>query len=784
MFPRFLERWLGIRPPGPGEGLEWELTHRFPWPAWLTALAVVGLIAFVVAIYRRDAERLSRARRWLLVTLRLTSLGLLLFFLTELALSIERTGLPTLLLLVDTSASMRTPDAIAQGQSAPSTRIAAATELLSRDDGAFLRELLERYKLRVHAMAAADRPLGGGEIIRDTDLKPVLAEIQSLEADGEQSRLGDALRRILGQMRGTPPSAVILLTDGIVTDGERLSTAARLARQKSVPVLSVAVGRSEPMEDVDLVDALVDDVAFVGDPVTINCRIGAEGLRGRSGNLRVRRSDQEELLASTEVTLPDSGKTTRSDLVFTPTETGEFEFVIDVAPVDGEKNTTNNVRKRRISVRKDKIRVLLVDREPRWEYRELKALLEREKTVDLKVLLQEADPEYATEDRVALARMPARREEVFLHDVIVLGDVDPAFLNGTAIENLRDFVGSNGGGLVLVAGPKFNPGSWRDSLLDPLFPVDLSTTLPVSTGDIAEPYALELTGEGSRGVPFFRFAEGDLASRQAWNKLPGWYGLVESPDLKRGAQALVTHPLRTGSRGKLPVIAMQRYGAGKVVYHASDETWRWRFRTGDLYFGRYWVQMIRYLARSKLLGRDRSAEVLTDRQSYRAGEPVTLRVRFLDERQIPEEGQPLTLTVEQRGGEGRRLLKLDRATDATGVFESQLPGLPEGLWRAWLSEPLLGANPPEIEFRVESPARESRVLQTDLPELNAVAEATGGRVYTLETARRLPRDLPRGNPVLLENKEPFPLWNHWLGLVLLAGTLSAEWILRKVWQLV
>jgi hypothetical protein len=628
--------------------------------------------------------------------------------------------------------------------------------------------------------------LGGGDIDRSTDLGAVIGEIRGLEADGEQSRLGDGLRRVLGQMRGTPPSAVILLTDGIVTDGERLSAAARLARQKSVPVLSVALGRSEPMEDVDLVDALVDDVAFVGDPVTINCRVGAQGLSGRSANLRVRLADRDEMLANTDVTLPDSGKTTRSELVFTPTEVGEFEFVIDIQPVDGEKNTANNVRKRRIAVRKDKIRVLLVDREPRWEYRELKALLEREKTVELKVLLQEADPEYATEDRVALARMPARREEVFAHDVIVLGDVDPSFLNGTAIENLRDFVGENGGGLVLVAGPRFNPVAWRDTPLDPLFPVDLSTTLPVAaeSAGIAEAYGLELTGEGSRGVPFFRFADGDLASRQVWAKLPGWYGLVESPDLKRGAQALATHPLRTGSRGKLPAIAMQRYGAGKVVYHASDETWRWRFRTGDLYFGRYWVQMIRYLARSKLLGRDRAAEVLTDRQSYRAGEPVALRVRFLDERQIPEDGKPLTLTVEPRAGEGRRVVKLDRATGARGVFETQLPGLPEGLWRAWLSEPLLGANPPDVEFRVESPARETRVLQTDLAELNAVAEATGGKVYTLEAARRLPKDLPRGNPVPLENKEPFPLWNNWLAFALLGATLSAEWILRKLWRLV
>ena len=48
----------------------------------------------------------------------------------------------------------------------------------------------------------------------------------------------------------------------------------------------------------------------------------------------------------------------------------------------------------------------------------------RNKTIDLKVLLLDADSEYASEDRSALADFPSK-EELNGYDVILFGDVDP-----------------------------------------------------------------------------------------------------------------------------------------------------------------------------------------------------------------------------------------------------------------------------------------------------------------------------------------------------------------------
>ena len=53
--------------------------------------------------------------------------------------------------------------------------------------------------------------------------------------------------------------------------------------------------------------------------------------------------------------------------------------------------------------------MLLVASTPSYEYRFLKHMLERDSTVDVRVLLQDADPDYAVIDQSALQVFPVRK---------------------------------------------------------------------------------------------------------------------------------------------------------------------------------------------------------------------------------------------------------------------------------------------------------------------------------------------------------------------------------------
>ena len=121
------------------------------------------------------------------------------------------------------------------------------------------------------------------------------------------------------------------------------------------------------------------------------------------------------------------------------------------------------------------------------------------------------------------------------------------------------------------------------------------------------------------------------------------------------ARVLAEHPTRTGADGKrLPLIIMQYVGGGgKVLFHATDETYRWRRRLGDLYFARYWIQTLRFLARSRLSDGDRSVRLGTDRAENALGDPVRVQVQFHDDRLAPLDDNGVTVEVEHSGRQTR-----------------------------------------------------------------------------------------------------------------------------------
>ncbi|MEZ6143900.1 MAG: hypothetical protein R3B91_00415 [Planctomycetaceae bacterium] len=65
-------------------------------------------------------------------------------------------------------------------------------------------------------MAGTATPL---EEATDSD-DPLLAAVRQLRADGEATRPAVAVRQVLDDLRGNPPSAILVLTDGITTTGD------------------------------------------------------------------------------------------------------------------------------------------------------------------------------------------------------------------------------------------------------------------------------------------------------------------------------------------------------------------------------------------------------------------------------------------------------------------------------------------------------------------------------------------------------------------------------------
>lgn len=785
-------------------GTEVTRSHSWPWGPSVAVVLVVVAAVFVILIYARERGRAGPLLKTCLAAQRILLIVLVVFLLYGWMLHRHRTDLPDLVLLIDDSGSMATVDDYSDAKQREEltrrlksagrhelSRLDLAKTLLLERDAHLLRQLQERYRLKVYRVGGSARALSG----MTADTRPGQSEsngwtqaIRDLTASEPSSRLGKCLQDVLAMQRGRPTAAVILLSDGVTTEGKTISEVAGDARRKAVPLFLVGLGNSRPPRDVRLDDLLVDDVVVVGDLVHFDFKVSAAGYAGQRATVRLARKGQAgRSLAEQQVTLGQDGAPQSVRLSYRPEEKGDFEFVVEVEPLPAEASAENNRQTRVVKVRDDALRVLYVQAYPSYDFRYLKTVLSRslktrskDKAVELTTVLQDADLEYAELDETAARVFPVNREELFAYDVLIFGDVNPAFLSRTVLENIVAFVEQRGGGLVVLAGPRYTPLAYRDTPLAALLPVNLDTAsaptpgAALDQGFVPQPTRLGITS------PQMQLADSVPASLAVWREMPEWYWSLTAPDLRSGARVLASDPSRLGAGGEhLPMITMQFVGAGKVIFHATDETYRWaRHPGGEGYYARYWIQTLRYLSRAKLLEGGRLAELTADRTEYRRGEAVRLRARFFDDRLAPSSDDGVTVLLESENNQ-RRQLTLHRDAASRGVFEGLAGNLPDGKYRAWIATPALTGQPPSQRFAVVAPPGEQARLEMDAADLQAAAKTSQGRFYNIWQAGDLLGDLPSGRQVRIESLPPVPIWNSSLWAGLFVALITSEWLLRK-----
>lgn len=807
---RTIEASLGVPAAIPGEGTRWRF-ERLPVftdvanaDRWLVGVLAVAALALSVVVYRQELQRSSRLAGGPLVLLRCgLVLVTLLVLLPQLRLVFEREGWPDLVVLMDDSQSMGVADEFADpaardvvaavaGKPSP-TRLELAQALLTRGDHPWLAGLVGR-QARLHIYRVSDRLSQAAVLDEPNDVARAAKSINTLQATGRGSRLGDAVRGLLQEFRGSALAGIVILTDGITTEGEELGAAARHAARAGVPLTLVGLGDAREPKDMALTDLRVDDVVHVGDRLVFEARLTPRG--GLTGAVTVKLSEKRDdgpvEVARQQVTTDAAGAPSKVRLVYAPKEPGERTFVLEATAQPGETDLGNNVLERTVTVAEfRRTRVLFIEGRPRYDFRFVKTLLEREtevvrgnKSIELRVLLTDADPDFARTDRTALAAFPPTRDELFAQfDAVILGDVDPhhPLLGEKHLQWLAEFVREKGGGLLALAGPQFMPVAYRDTPLASVLPVDTGRAEPGGVSR-ATGYKPRLTAIG-RTHPAFRFAPDEQENVDVWNRLKPFLWAAAGLRPKPAAEVLATLPPEKGTGEGDPLVVQQFAGAGRVMLVGYEEAWRWRFRTDEPRFNQYWIQLVRYLART----RPSRPELRLDRQTaYRRGEPIRVTVRFPDDKPAPPADAPVKVMLErtQAGGAVERLtLQLASAPGGRGAFETIVTRTPEGQYTFTLAT-IDGGRPPSAEARVLPPPGEMDRLRLNRTELERAAQVSRGRFYTIADADKMIDELPPLPRVTLHQpRPPWPVWNTPAVFVLALTLVGGEWVLRKRQQL-
>lgn len=439
-----------------------------------------------------------------------------------------------------------------------------------------------------------------------------------------------------------------------------------------------------------------------------------------------------------------------------------------------EASLANNAAECAVAVNQDPIQILLVDATPRWESRYLTALFERDRRVRL---TRRYHSVIVDEKNVPL--LPRNQAEWDAYDVDCLGDLDINELPPEQQRFAAQFVARRGGFLICLAGPRALPRAFSLGAVANFLPVRVS--LPGNHEP--DPVTVALTAEGAEH-PITQVLNDPELNRKLWPLLPPLQWVADSVVAKPGAAVLLTaqNPART------PIVAVHRYGAGRVFWMGTEESWRWRDRLGERVHQTFWLQVMRWGLAGRLRGKDPRLQVGLDRYLMAPGETAELKARASRPNGEPPTEPPVALVQKlsaagEPAAEAPRQLEMTPLADAPGAWHASIANLGEGSWRITTTHPA-----PELKGLVEvrdllvrpQQGLEGLDLSGDLANLNRLANLGGHYASTMDQADAALRDFAaRLQPRHQEQRQAIRLWSNYVSLALVVALLAVEWVLRK-----
>jgi hypothetical protein len=796
--------------------------HRFEWGRiqsnsdWVLPIVVaLAIVLFVRHVYRRDAEELPRVWGWLLTALRtLTFYGLLILYLQpQWRTEREETRDSRVLLVVDTSLSMRQTDH-ENGQGSALSRSGQIARALANSD--LLAQLRRTHEVVVYGFDQELRRLATLEKqpARETPAasRAPLDWEKLLRPVGTETRLGEALRQLIGNEQHNPIAGVVLVTDGGQNAGPAPEAVLPAAREARIPVFAIGMGSDRPPSNVRVSDLSVPLRAYPGDRYTVTGYVQAQRMAGRVVTVELLGRDVPDgpgksasppsVEATERVTLGGDGEVVAVPVDLIPDRIGRRTLTFRVQAPPDDQNSDDNQREADVEIVDRKNQVLLMAGGPGRDYQFLRSMLYRDRSVTLDLWLQSARQGASQECRKLLDAFPTTREAMYAYDCVVALDPDWQALSAAQIDLLEKWVAEQGGGLIVAPGSVNAGKAVAGWLQDPrlgkiraLYPVEFERNVSFegSTAVAKDPWPLEFSREGLE-TQFLWLGDTAPASQQVWTAFPGVYSCFPVRGPKPAASVLAYYfDPRMGRSGQaLPYFVGQFYGSGRVFYMGGAEMWRLR-QVDNGAFERFYTKVIRHVSQGRLLrGSPRGVLLVGQEQGYLLGSVVEVRAQLTTAQFDPLEAPRVPLDVFQPNG-ARQTVELRADATRPGTFAGHFLVTQEGTYRLELALPDAGQQRLTRRVQVKLPDLELQNPQRHDALLARLARATGGRYYVgLEPALAttspvaLAHQLKDRTKTVILTAAPNPRdEQRWLAVLMysLCGLLCVEWLIRRLLKL-
>ena len=646
-----------------------------------------------------------------------------------------------------------------------SSRLDLAKAVLVDSARPIFESLGENLDLSYHSFGQSPRLISDDTVVAAEDLTV-------LKAADPGTSIASSLEAVANS-GGIPPAGIVLLSDGIDSaTSQRSEAVLRDLGAREIPVFTVPLGLPDP-DDVSINNIVMQEVAFSGDRVPVRVHLQSEGYEQRTARLSVLLNDRR--VSSRVVRFEGGLQFEEVDFRVDIYEKGAAQIDVVIEPFDDEVSITNNRIARSIRVVNEKVNVLYIEGNARWEFRYLRAILKRDPRINATFIASNVGPEVARNSPEHIERFPSKREEAFMYDLVILGDVDAAFFSDEELGLLEELIRDRGASLLMLCGPMHSPGSYQGTPVQTMLPVRFDPD--EKWAEVSESVYPVLTPEGRSSLVMTLENEDDLNDR-IWSRMAPMDQLPPLLSAKPGATVLAVLSDSTERDQSYPLVAWQRYGTGKCMSIGSDRLWRLRYKTGDKYHWRVWSQCIQFMTLSRLMGEHKRIRLETDRSSYFVGSQGRLYAHVLDDDFKPVVQSGFDVVVSGLDGAATsQQIKLQPDRSQPGLYEGYFTPPGPGRYRMEANE-----NDRKVssitEFQVSDIRQELTETDMRLENLQRIADLTGGSTLGI---RELPKlaSLVNSESLTTTVRSERPLWDHWLVILLLAGLLGAEWILRR-----
>jgi hypothetical protein len=666
----------------------------------------------------------------------------------EFVQKIVSTEPPEIVVLNDASGSMETRDVMIE----PGRILRRDEWLQQRRQTNFWRPLEKNAKVVVEDFSRPSTNAAAAALEDGTDINEALESVRQ-----RQKHL----------------KAVLLLTDGDWNLGQSPLSAATRLRGQNVPIYTVAVGSETPLPDLVLQQVIAPSYGLMGEQISIPYRV--QSFLPREVKTVITLSSARGVDVRKEVTIPAFAQL-QDSIVWSPRALGEYTLNLKLPVQPDEYLADNNEQTFRISIRTEKLNVLVVDSLPRWEYRYLRNALSRDPGVAMNCLLYHPDLGVGQGSNY-LSAFPDSKELLSKYDVVFIGDVGigEKELKTEDAELLKGLVDQQGSGLV------FLPGSRGRQLT--LLGTPLAELLPVVYDDkksegisAANESNLILTGAG-KGHFLTMLAADENRNDLIWKNLPGFYWCAAVLKSKPGSEVLAVHSAMRNAAGRAPLLVTRPYGNGEVLFMGTDSAWRWRKGVEDKYHYRFWGQVVRWMSHKRHMAQGEGIRLAFSPENPRVGESLFFQATILDIGGSMTEKDRVSARIVSPSGKVERL-EFAPVTGGWGVFKTSFLPQEGGKYKLTITSEK-GGSKLETEIVVTKPQREKLGQPANIAMLREISDLTRGASGTVTDLDAIVKRISA-----LADAEPqerrLRLWaNPWWGGAILF-LLAIYWTARKV----